>query len=47
MAKPRKPSATIVDLARTWIAEGFLDYVSAARKNRSYRLGERYRRLIE
>ena len=38
---------TVIDLARTWIAEGFLDYVSAARKNRSYRLGERYRRLTE
>ncbi len=38
---------TLVELARQWIEEGFLDYLSAARKNRSYRLGDRFRRLIE
>jgi Fic family protein len=38
---------TLVELARQWIEGGFLDYVSAARKNRSYRLGDRFSRLIE
>jgi Fic family protein len=37
---------TLVELARQWIAEGFLDYQSPARKNRSYRLAERFHRLI-
>ena len=37
----------LVELARKWIEEGFLDYLSAARKNRSYRLGDRFRRLVE
>lgn len=37
---------TLRDLSRTWIADGFLEYQSAARKNRSYRLPERYARLV-
>lgn len=43
MAKHLKLSPrTIVELCRTWIASGFLEYQSAARKNRSYRLGQTY-----
>jgi Fic family protein len=37
---------TIVSLARTWIASGFLEYQSSARKNRSYKLGETYLSLL-
>ncbi|MCB1543776.1 MAG: Fic family protein [Rhodoblastus sp.] len=36
---------TLVSLCRDWIASGFLEYQSAARKNRSYRLGERFHQL--
>ena len=36
---------TLVQLCRDWIAGGFLEYQNAARKNRSYRLGERYHQL--
>jgi Fic family protein len=36
---------TLVQLCREWIASGILEYQSAARKNRSYRLGERFQRL--
>ena len=36
---------TLVQLCREWIDGGFLEYQNAARKNRSYRLGERYHRL--
>ncbi len=37
---------TIVGLAREWIASGFLEYRSAARKNRSYRLATAYLSLL-
>ncbi len=37
---------TLVGLARDWIASGFLEYQSAARKNRSYRLGVRFLPLL-
>lgn len=36
---------TLVQLCRDWVASGFLDYQNAARKTRSYRLGERYQDL--
>ena len=36
---------TVVQLCREWIQSGFLEYQNSARKNRSYRLGERYHRL--
>ena len=36
---------TLVQLCRDWVADGFLEYQNAARKNRSYRLGERYHKL--
>ena len=37
---------TLVQLSREWIATGFLEYQSAARKNRSYRLGGRFQQLF-
>ncbi len=37
---------TLVGLARAWIASGFLEYQSAARKNRSYKLGTAYLSLL-
>ncbi len=37
---------TLVGLARDWIASGFLEYQSAARKNRSYKLGAAYLSLL-
>jgi Fic family protein len=43
----RMSPRTLVELARQWVESGFLGYVSAARKNRSYRLGDRYLRLID
>ncbi|PWT80596.1 MAG: cell filamentation protein Fic [Acidobacteria bacterium] len=43
----RMSPRTLVELARQWIEDGFLEYVSAARKNRSYRLGDRFLRLIQ
>ena len=46
MAVYLKMSArTLVQLSRKWIATGFVEYQSAARKNRSYRLGARYQQL--
>ena len=36
---------TLVQLCREWIESGFLEYQSAARKNRSYRLGARFQQL--
>jgi DNA-binding IclR family transcriptional regulator len=36
---------TLVQLSREWIASDFLEYQSAARKNRSYRLGVRFQQL--
>ena len=36
---------TLVQLCREWVAGGFLEYQSAARKNRAYRLGERFHGL--
>ena len=36
---------TLVQLCRSWTASGFLEYQNAARKNRCYRLGERYCKL--
>ena len=36
---------TLVQLCREWLANGFLEYQNVARKNRSYRLGERYHKL--
>ena len=36
---------TLVALSREWTKSGFLEYQSAARKNRSYRLGERFHKL--
>ncbi len=41
----RMSPRTLVQLNRAWIASGFLDYQNAARKNRSYRLAEKYNRL--
>ena len=38
---------TLVQLCREWVASGFLEYQNSARKNRSYRLCERYHRLTE
>lgn len=38
---------TLVNLCREWIASGFVEYQSAARKNRAYRLGARYHRLTD
>ena len=37
---------TLVGLSRAWIASGFLEYQSAARKTRSYKLGARYLPLL-
>jgi Fic family protein len=37
---------TLVQLSREWIRSGFLEYQSAARKNRSYRLGARFQQFI-
>ena len=37
---------TLTGLARGWIATGFLEYKSAARKTRSYKLGSHYLGLI-
>jgi Fic family protein len=37
---------TLVQLSREWIESGFLEYQSAARKNRSYRLGIRFQQLF-
>jgi Fic family protein len=37
---------TLTGLARAWITSGFLEYQSAARKTRSYKLGMRYLDLI-
>ena len=46
MAKHLKMSPrTLVLLCKEWLANGFLDTQNAARKNRSYRLGERFRSL--
>lgn len=36
---------TLVQFCRSWVASGFLEYQSPARKNRSYKLGERFHRL--
>jgi Fic family protein len=36
---------TLVQLCREWVASGFIEYQSVARKNRSYRLGERFLKL--
>jgi AraC-like DNA-binding protein len=36
---------TLVRACQDWITSGFLEYQSAARKNRSYRLGARYYQL--
>jgi len=36
---------TLVQLNREWIESGYLEYQSAARKNRSYRLGARFHQL--
>jgi AraC-like DNA-binding protein len=36
---------TLVQLCREWIGSGFLEYQSAARKNRSYRLAARFQQL--
>ena len=36
---------TLVQLCREWIESSFLEYQSAARKNRSYRLGARFQQL--
>jgi Fic family protein len=36
---------TLVQLCRDWIASGFIEYQNAARKNRSYRLAERFQQL--
>ncbi len=36
---------TLVQLCREWMSSGFLEYQNASRKNRSYRLGERFLRL--
>ena len=37
---------TVLQICREWVASGFLEYESAARKSRSYRLGTRYRDLV-
>lgn len=37
---------TVVALCRGWLAEGFLTLQDASRKNRAYRLGQDYERLI-
>ena len=36
---------TLVNLCRDWIASGFIEYQSAARKNRSYKLSERFHKI--
>ena len=35
---------TLVQLCRNWVASGFIEVQNAARKNRSYRLAERFHR---
>jgi Fic family protein len=37
---------TIVDLCRTWLADGFLEFADASRKNRAYRLAGAYEPLV-
>ena len=37
---------TLVQLSREWTGNGFLEYQHAARKNRSYRLADRFQRLF-
>jgi Fic family protein len=38
---------TLSQLSRDWIVDGFLEYQSAARKNRAYRLAERFEKLAQ
>lgn len=48
MAKALKMSPrTLAQLARDWVASGFLATQNAARKNRSYKLGEAFQALAE
>ena len=37
---------TLLEYCRQWVAAGFLEMQDASRKKRSYRLGERYKRLL-
>ncbi len=37
---------TVADLCRNWLSEGFLSLQDASRKNRAYRLGPDYERLV-
>lgn len=37
---------TVTDLCRDWLSEGFLSLQNTSRKNRSYRLGPDYERLV-